>query len=152
MSTTDFSSVGATSAAHAAAAARAMFMGDHIAAQFGMTLEEVNLGYARLSISICADMTQAHGTCHGGVIYALADATFGVACNSYEVSAVAQQCSITYLAPVQVGDTLIAEAREIARRGRSGLYDVQVRKPSGEVVAEFRGHCRVLSSRDDAPR
>jgi acyl-CoA thioesterase len=42
---------------------------------------------------------------------------------------------------------LYAEAREVALRGRSGLYDVTVRADdpeSGVLVAEFRGRSRSL--------
>ncbi|GAA3100675.1 hypothetical protein GCM10020001_016860 [Nonomuraea salmonea] len=39
---------------------------------------------------------------------------------------------------------LIAEAEERTRYGRSGIYDVTVRRPDGQVVAEFRGRSREL--------
>ena len=41
---------------------------------------------------------------------------------------------------------LVAEASERSRFGRSGVYDVTVRRENGDVVAEFRGRSR---SRDE---
>jgi acyl-coenzyme A thioesterase PaaI-like protein len=48
-----------------------------------------------------------------------------------------------FAAAVHRGDELVAEARERVRFGRSGIYDVTVRRRAdGAVVAEFRGHSR----------
>ncbi|HTH18157.1 MAG TPA: hotdog domain-containing protein, partial [Magnetospirillum sp.] len=42
------------------------------------------------------------------------------------------------------GDRLTATAEERHRRGRSGTYDVTVTNQEGEVIALFRGLCRVI--------
>ena len=58
--------------------------------------------------------------------------------------------SIDFLAPGRLGQVLHADAREVSRRGRSGVYDVTVRADDpdiGEVIAEFRGRSRVLPPR-----
>jgi acyl-CoA thioesterase len=57
---------------------------------------------------------------------------------------VAQQGAITFVSPAKVGDTLTAHAREVHLRGRGGIYDVSVRNQAGELIAEFRGHCRAI--------
>ena len=49
---------------------------------------------------------------HGGMIFALADTAFAYACNSRNVSTVAQQASIVFLAPAREGERLTAEAQE----------------------------------------
>jgi acyl-CoA thioesterase len=38
---------------------------------------------------------------------------------------------------------VVAEAREISRSGRSGIYDVRV-SVDDTVIAEFRGHSRSI--------
>ena len=90
------------------------------------------------------DMLNGHGLCHGGMIFTLADSAFAFACNSYNQMAVAQHCSITYLIPGRIGDRLTATAREVSRRGRSGLYDIRITNQDGAHVAEFRGHSRTV--------
>jgi len=87
-------------------------------------------------------MTNGHKTCHGGYIFTLADSAFAFACNTYNQRTVAQHCSVTFLAPAFEGDRLTANAREIQRRGRSGIYDIRVTNQRGETIAEFRGHSR----------
>jgi len=68
---------------------------------------------------------------------------FAFACNSHNARAVAAQGHITFIKPGKLGDVLVATAREVSRRGRSGIYDVRV--TSGhDVIAEFRGHSRTI--------
>ena len=45
----------------------------------------------------------------------------------------------------RAGDRLVAEAVERVRAGRSGVYDVTVRRADGTVVAELRGRSAASS-------
>jgi acyl-CoA thioesterase len=92
---------------------------------------------------VTATMVNGHGVGHGGYVALLADTAFAFACNTYDARTVAQGFDISLLAPVYAGDELVATATERFRRGRSGLYDVTVRR-GDEVVAEFRGRSRVI--------
>jgi acyl-CoA thioesterase len=123
----------------AAAVGAAMFARDLASQALGMALEEVRPGYARLSMTVRADMVNGHGTCHGGLVFALADSAFAFACNSRGVRTVAAGCSVEFLAPAHEGDELVAEAQERSLQGRTGVYDADVRRGSGELVATFRG-------------
>ena len=127
--------------------ARRVLATDQAAQQLGITLESAEPGHARLAMVVRDDMTQGHGTCHGGATFTLADTAFAVACNSHDEKAVAQHCSISYLAPAQVGNRLLAHAVERSRRGRSGLYDVTICRDDGTIIAEFRGHSRTVNGR-----
>lgn len=133
-----------TPQALAEACARAMWNEDSASQRLDMRLEHVTPGAATLSMTITDQMTNGHGNCHGGYIFTLADSAFAFACNTYNQRTVGQHCSITYMAPVARGDRLTAEAREISRRGRGGIYDVHVTNQHGEHVAEFRGHSRTV--------
>ncbi len=128
----------------ARACADAMWERDNASQRLGMRIEDVGAGWARLSMTVRDDMTNGHKICHGGFIFTLADSAFAFACNSYNQNAVAQQCAVTFLAPVGEGERLTAEAREINRSGRSGIYDIRVTRDDGETVAEFRGHSRTV--------
>jgi acyl-CoA thioesterase len=123
----------------AAAAGAAMYERDAASRALGMVLEEVRPGAARLRMTIRPDMVNGHGTCHGGLVFALADSAFALACNSRGVTTVAAGCSIEFLAPVREGDELVAVAEERFLEGRSGVYDVEVRRADGSLVATFRG-------------
>jgi acyl-CoA thioesterase len=120
-------------------AAEVMWHEDEASRALGMKLEEVGAGRARVSMKIQKSMANGQKVCHGGFIFALADSAFGFACNTHNQRAVSASCSIDYLAPAFVDDRLTAEASEVERRGRRGIYDVKVVNQNGETVALFRG-------------
>ena len=120
-------------------AAEVMWHEDEASRALGMKLEEVAAGRARVSMKIQKTMANGQKVCHGGFIFTLADSAFGFACNTHNQRAVSASCSIDYLAPAFVDDRLTAEASEVERRGRRGIYDVKVINQNGETVALFRG-------------
>jgi len=121
-----------------------MWADDAASRDLGMVLDSVGPGRAVLSITVADSMVNGHGMCHGGFIFTLADSAFAFACNSHGDAAVAQHCAITFIRPGRRGERLTAEAVERVRHGRSGLYDVRVTGEDGGVVAELRGHSRLV--------
>lgn len=131
-------------AALARACAQVMWAEDVASRGLGMRLISVEPGRAVLGMTVSDTMVNGHGLCHGGFIFMLADSAFATACNSYNRRAVGQHCAIAFLSPARSGDRLVARAIERSRAGRSGLYDVTVTGQEGPVIAEFRGHSRVI--------
>ena len=111
---------------------------------WGITIEEARAGYVRLSMTVRADMLNGHRIAHGGMIFALADTAFAYVCNGANHASVAAQASIVFLDKVREGETLIAEATEVAREGRAGVTRVAVRAGDGRAIAEFTGYSRTL--------
>jgi acyl-CoA thioesterase len=127
----------------ARASADAMWSGDGASKALGMQLVSVGPGTATLSMTVREDMMNGWDLCHGGLIASLADSAFAFACNSHGTVTVASGFDVTFLESARLGDELLAVAVERARRGRSGLYDVTVTRPSDDtVIAEFRGRSR----------
>ncbi|MEJ6393577.1 hydroxyphenylacetyl-CoA thioesterase PaaI [Gymnodinialimonas sp. 2305UL16-5] len=124
--------------------AAALWAGDRASAWVGMQITAIDEGSATLALRIREDHCNGHGIGHGGVTFLLADSAFAFACNSRNQATVAQHNSITYLAPVRLGDTLTATAREVALSGRSGITDVTITNQDGKVIAEFRGTSRAI--------
>lgn len=125
--------------------AQAMLANDAASSSLGMTALWVRPGLAEVEMTVTPAMLNGHSIGHGGFVFALADTAFAVACNSYNRNTVATGCDIDFVAQVQAGDQLRAVAAERYRRGRSGLYDVTVRRADGTVVAEMRGRCREIA-------
>jgi acyl-CoA thioesterase len=124
-------------------AAELLLRDDAATKRLGITLLDVGPGRARMSMLVGEDMANGHRTAHGGLLAAFADSAFAVACNSHGEVTVAAGFSIEFVEPAHAGDELVAEAVEVVRRGRSGVYDVTIRR--GEtVVATFRGRSRSL--------
>lgn len=119
--------------------AATMWPEDHAARALGIELVAIAAGAATLAMTVRQDMVNSHGTCHGGLLFTLADAAFAYACNSQNHRAVAGGADIDFLAPAHLGDTLTAHGRERQQGGRSGIYDVEVADQTGKLVALFRG-------------
>ena len=131
----------------AQACADAMWAEDNASRGLGMRLEHVGPGEARMAMTVAPSMVNGHGLCHGGFIFTLADSAFAFACNTYGERTVAQHCSVSFLRPAKLGMRLVATARERARAGRSGIYDVAVISEPDTLIAEFRGNSRSLGEK-----
>lgn len=117
----------------------AMWPRDPTVNAMGMTLESIRPGGAAVSMPVRPDMVNGHHTCHGGIMFTLADTAFAYACNSHNRNTVASACHIDFLAPAKIGDILEADAVERSLSGRTGVYDITVRVRGGKIVALFRG-------------
>jgi acyl-CoA thioesterase len=120
-------------------AAEALFARDSAATLLGYHIISVMPGGARVGMTVRNDMCNGHRICHGGLIFTLADSAFAAACNSYNESSVAAAASIDFLAPAREGDELVADASEVWRSGRTGIYEIKVTNQRGELIALFRG-------------
>ncbi|HVK26004.1 MAG TPA: hydroxyphenylacetyl-CoA thioesterase PaaI [Actinokineospora sp.] len=120
-----------------------MLADDLASSALGIELLDAGPGRATMRMRITETMVNGHAIGHGGYVFLLADTTFACACNSHGPVTVAAGADITFVAAVRLGDELVAVAEERTRFGRSGIYDVTVRR-GDEVVAEFRGRSRTL--------
>jgi acyl-CoA thioesterase len=123
----------------AAAVGEGMYARDRAAQALGIVVDVIEPGTAICRMTVREDMVQGHATCHGGLVFTLADTAFAYACNACNRVTVALGAEITFVAPARAGDVLIARARERSRSGRTGVYDVEVTNGAGALVALFRG-------------
>src|SRR6478752_3552366 len=115
-----------------------MMAADDASRALGIELVDFGEGRAVTRMTVRPDMANGYGLAHGGLVFSLADTAFACACNSYGPSAVAAAAEIVFVASARAGDVLTAEAVARTRFGRTGIYDVTVRRGT-EVIAEFRG-------------
>lgn len=116
-----------------------MFATDSAAQFFGMEIVKIAPGYALLQMKVRPEMLNGFAICHGGLITTLADTAFAYSCNSYNEQTVASGLSMDFVAPGRLNDILVAEATEVSQAGRTGVYDVTVKKNTGELIAVMRG-------------
>jgi acyl-CoA thioesterase len=128
----------------AAQVAHHMLAAEGTGPAWDLKIEEVREDYARVSMVVRADMLNGHGFAHGGMIFALADSAFAYVCNGANHASMAAQASIVFLEKVREGETLVAEATEVAREGRAGVTRVAVTAGDGRKVAEFTGYSRTV--------
>jgi acyl-CoA thioesterase len=123
-----------------------MWADDPASRALGMALLELGPGHAVVAMTVRPNMVNGYAVCHGGLVASLADSAFALACNSRGVPTVAAGFDVSFLEAAHMGDLLVATADERHLRGRSGLYDVTVRRDD-DVIAEFRGRSRARPDR-----
>ena len=64
---------------------------------------------------------------------------FAFACNAYNEVTVASGFDVNLIAAARLGDVLTAQARELSKAGRTGVYDITVSNQHGAPIAAFRG-------------
>lgn len=124
-----------------------MLENDRATAWMGAEVLVAEEGHAKLRMRIRPEMTNGFDIVHGGMIFALADTCFAMACNSpagdAETITVASGADINFLKTAKTGDEVTAEAVHVAQAGRSGVFDVVVSR-SEDTIAVFRGRSRTV--------
>ncbi|MGL5272912.1 MAG: PaaI family thioesterase [Phocaeicola sp.] len=113
------------------------FKNDNFATLTGIELLETTKGYSRAKLVIEEKHLNAGGRTQGGAVFTLADLALAAAANSHGRIAFSLSSSITYLRASNVGDTLIAEARERYIGRTTGCYQIDVTNQHGKLVATF---------------
>ena len=118
---------------------KAMVARDAFSQWLGIEVLDIAPYRSTCRLTVRDEMVNGFGVTHGGIAFSLADSAFAFACNTHGTMTVSVENSITYPAPIHVGDVLTAIAKEDAASGRLGYYSAEVTNQRGEVVALFRG-------------
>ncbi len=111
----------------------------------GVEIVEAGPGRTRFRMTVQPEHANSFDYFHGGLIFTLADLTFGFTCNAAGQRAVTASANMEFLAPVELGDRILSEAIEVHREGRTGLYDVRIWREIDDVtVAMIRGRMRIV--------
>ena len=116
-----------------------MVASDAFSRWLGIEVIEIAPRRSTCRLTVREEMVNGFGVTHGGIAFSLADSAFAFACNTHGTVTVSIENSITYPAPVAVGDVLTAVAIEDAASGRLSCYSAEVRNQRDEIVALFRG-------------
>ena len=130
---------------HAADCVRRLAARDPFVLGLGIRCVDAGPGHAAVAMAITAAHLNFNGTCHGGVIFSLADTAFGLASNSHGMIAAGIDAHITYHVAAQAGDTLTATAVEVSRARKIDVYRIDVTCTDGALVAGFTGTVYVLA-------
>ncbi len=118
-----------------------MMKDDLFSQWLGIAVIEISEGYSKIQMTIRPEMMNGLGIVHGGIAFSLADSCFAFACNNRNNLSVALDTSINFTKPVQIGDVLIAEAKELHNGRSTGLYHITITNQDNIVVALFKGTC-----------
>jgi len=113
------------------------------AQKLGLTLIDVDDGYALVEMKCTEDMENIFQMTHGGAIFTLIDEAFEISCNSHGTVAVALNVNITYHRAPSPNSTLRAEAKEVAKTRKTGNYYITVKDEKDHLIAS----CQALAYR-----
>ncbi|MBL8325955.1 MAG: methylmalonyl Co-A mutase-associated GTPase MeaB [Rubrivivax sp.] len=131
----------------AAAAARVFQLAaaDPFLRATGITCVRGGPGEAEVRLTLRPEHLNFNGSCHGGIIFALADTAFGLAANSHGLVAAGIDAHITYQQAAREGETVTAHAREVSRSRKLAVYRVDVARGDGQPISSFTGTVYVTS-------
>lgn len=118
-----------------------MMKNDLFSQWLGIEVLEIKEGYSKITMTVREEMINGFGIVHGGIPFSLADSAFAFACNNRNTLSVALDTSINFIKPTNVGDLLVAEAKELHNGRSTGLYTIHITNQRGEDVAVFKGLC-----------
>ena len=116
-----------------------MLANDTMSQWLGIEMIEIAKGRCKLRMQVRSDMLNGFKIGHGGITYSFADSALAFASNSHGPKAVSIETSISHVKPVLENDLLYAEAAELSRNHKIGVYQVEVINQNEEVVALFKG-------------
>lgn len=114
-----------------------LFGSDAAARTLGVVLHDTQPGRVEAGLIVTESMLNFAGTCHGGVLFHLADTAMSYVSNQDQPPTVATAASIDYLSPANVGDDLRAVVSTTSG-GRNAVHDGVI-SVGERVVALFRG-------------
>ncbi len=129
----------------AIACTKVMHEQDTLSKHCDMVPESTAPGDAIVTMSVKEFMLNGHGTCHGGMIFALADTAFAHASNNHNEANVAMDCRIDYLYPAYLDDALVATARQTHQGRRSSLFEIKVTNQDDRNIAFFQGRSYAIN-------
>lgn len=118
-----------------------MMENDFFSQWLGIQVLEIKEGYSKIKMGVRKEMVNGFGIVHGGIPFSLADSAFAFACNNRNNLSVALDVTITFTKPVNIGDELTAEAKEVHNGKSTGVYLISVFNQKNEQVALFKGTC-----------
>lgn len=117
------------------AALDGIFRNDAYRDALGAELEEWAGGWARVRYDVPSRHANFNGGLHGGAVFSVADAAFGVASNSWGRIAVALTMDAHFLAAPRIGEVLLAESQERSRTRGTASHLVEVTGAGGRQIA-----------------
>lgn len=116
-----------------------MLENDRFSAWLGIEVLEVGSGSCKITMTVRDEMLNGFNIAHGGIAFSFADSALAIASNGYNKLSVALETSMSFTAPVQSGDKLIAIAQEISLTNRIGVYQILITNQEDVTVGSLKG-------------
>lgn len=122
---------------------------DAFVRHLGLELLDSGTGWAEVGLTVRPEHLNFNGTCHGGVLFTLADTAFGLASNSHGQVAIGIDTHMTFSAPARPGDRITARAEELTRSNRLATYRTTLTRGDATVLGGLTGTVLLPGTRHD---
>jgi acyl-CoA thioesterase len=119
--------------------ARSLVASDPMSRFLGFQLIELEEARAVTRYCPTKDHLTALGRVQGGALFAQADHAIALAASTLGGTVVTVEVKINFLSSAGENETLTAEARPVDIKRKLSLWQVEIRKDSGELVAVAKG-------------
>jgi len=116
-----------------------LFSRDPFASRLGVEIVDLSPGYAKVRMQVDESHLNFNRFVHGGMIFTLLDQAFAAASNSHNVSSVAIGMDVQFINAPSPSDTLFAEAKEVEKSRKLGLYDMRVWDQNKKLICKCSG-------------
>ncbi len=110
---------------------------DRFAVNAGIELVEVSEGLAKARMVVTKEHLNAGGVCQGGALFTLADLACAAVANSHGQLTFSITANITFIRSAKEGETVYAEATEVANHPRVPYINVELKNEKGDLLAAF---------------
>ncbi len=118
---------------------KALFASDPFASRLGVEIIELSAGYAKVRMQVDASHLNFNRFVHGGMIFTLLDQAFAAASNSHNESSVAVSMDVQFVNAPRPEGILTAEAVEIEKSRKLGLYEMRVWDQDENLICKSKG-------------
>ncbi len=112
---------------------------DQLAKNNGMSIIEIDDGFAVTSMQIKYEHLNGANVAHGGIIFSLADYAFAIASNSHGTLALGINTSISFLNAAFENEILTATAKEVDKNHKLASYIITVTNQEEKTIAVMQG-------------
>ena len=102
-----------------------LFLSNPYSRGLNLAILQVVPGEAHIRCEPLPQHMNRHGTWHGGAIWTIADMVFGAA-GFYDGFILTAGSDLTFVRPASGSETLHAKARQITRKGKTGIFEIVI--------------------------
>lgn len=112
---------------------------DRFANHINITLDELEIGYAKASMQIEEIHLNGADVAQGGSLFTLADFSFGAASNTHGLLSLGISTSMQFIKSAKKGEKITAICKNKNQGHKLGVYDVEIFNDKDEMIAVFTG-------------
>lgn len=115
-----------------------MLKNDAFSRWMDIRVDEVRVGYCKISSTVTDEMLNGYSVTHGGILFSLADSALAFSAATYGRVSLAIDNSISFTKKSTSGDRLTAVSECLNLTHKTGLFEVKILNSKNELLAVMK--------------